>query len=143
MQTEAFGMFILFSSLFFLFNFFFRTYYFFSTALPSLLLGKTFQVRGEPAESHQCNLSPSSSGFSLPASRRMKVVFPVPFSPNKTTISDSVKSPPSTCSVKLPEANKRGACLFVVVVVFTCLAKRLNLNTNCVPLREPLEPVEA
>ena len=46
-------------------------------------------------------LSVSSSGVS-PANRRTKVVLPVPFSPSMTMISESVKLPASTVSLKLP-----------------------------------------
>ncbi|KAI8870544.1 hypothetical protein GQ42DRAFT_122144 [Ramicandelaber brevisporus] len=42
------------------------------------------------------------SGFSLPASSLMKVVLPVPFSPNMTMISESVNSPASTLRWKSP-----------------------------------------
>jgi len=44
----------------------------------------------------------SSSGLSIPASMRMKVVLPVPFSPSMTKISESVNSPASTSSEKAP-----------------------------------------
>ncbi|KAK7207004.1 hypothetical protein BZA70DRAFT_234202 [Myxozyma melibiosi] len=42
------------------------------------------------------------SGSKLPASRRQKVVFPVPFSPIMTMISESVKSPAWTRMWKSP-----------------------------------------
>ena len=42
------------------------------------------------------------SGFSAPASIRQNVVFPVPFSPIMTMISESVNSPPLTVSSKPP-----------------------------------------
>mmetsp|Transcript_18683 Transcript_18683/g.59536 ORF Transcript_18683/g.59536 Transcript_18683/m.59536 type:complete len:221 (-) Transcript_18683:954-1616(-) len=41
-----------------------------------------------------------SSLLSRPASMRMKVVLPVPFSPSSTMISDCEKEPPLTCSLK-------------------------------------------
>ncbi|KEQ72016.1 hypothetical protein M436DRAFT_49945 [Aureobasidium namibiae CBS 147.97] len=49
------------------------------------------------------------SGFSAPASILQKVVFPVPFSPIMTRISESVNSPGSIFSLK-PEA---GCVLFM------------------------------
>ena len=45
---------------------------------------------------------PSSSGGSRPPSMRISVVLPVPFSPSITMISESVKSPDSTVSLKEP-----------------------------------------
>mmetsp|Transcript_83199 Transcript_83199/g.138807 ORF Transcript_83199/g.138807 Transcript_83199/m.138807 type:complete len:211 (+) Transcript_83199:194-826(+) len=44
----------------------------------------------------------SSSGLIIPASSRMNVVFPVPFSPSNTTISESVNSPGSTVNLNWP-----------------------------------------
>lgn len=49
-----------------------------------------------------CGISASPSGLMMPASNRMKVVFPVPFSPNKTRISESVNPPFSTLNLKPP-----------------------------------------
>ncbi|RKP01443.1 hypothetical protein CXG81DRAFT_4803, partial [Caulochytrium protostelioides] len=46
--------------------------------------------------------STSSSGFSRPASMRMKVVLPVPFWPSMTRISESVNPPSQTVSSKSP-----------------------------------------
>lgn len=45
---------------------------------------------------------PLLSGLRAPARRRQKVVFPVPFSPIMTMISESVKSPESIRRLKLP-----------------------------------------
>ena len=44
-------------------------------------------------------------GLVIPASILMKVVLPVPFSPNITTISESVKSPLSIASLNGPKAE--------------------------------------
>ena len=48
---------------------------------------------------------PPSSGVSLPANILIKVVFPVPFSPNITTISESVNWPFSTFISNEPEED--------------------------------------
>ena len=53
-------------------------------------------------------------GLSMPASMRMKVVLPVPFSPSITTISLSVNSPGSTRSRKLPCAVGRTQIVLVI-----------------------------
>ncbi|RKP17646.1 hypothetical protein ROZALSC1DRAFT_16140, partial [Rozella allomycis CSF55] len=47
------------------------------------------------------NTAPSS-GCPIPASILIKVVFPVPFSPNITTISESEKDPDSISSLNDP-----------------------------------------
>ncbi|KAF8524286.1 hypothetical protein BU17DRAFT_42962, partial [Hysterangium stoloniferum] len=47
-------------------------------------------------------LSVSISGALTPASSRTNVVFPVPFSPNMTIISESVNSPASTVNLNPP-----------------------------------------
>ena len=44
-------------------------------------------------------------GLVIPANILMKVVLPVPFSPNITTISESVKSPLSIASLNGPKAE--------------------------------------
>ncbi|KAI9502389.1 hypothetical protein BX070DRAFT_193224, partial [Coemansia spiralis] len=51
-----------------------------------------------------CGMSTSSpwSGFCLPASMLISVVLPVPFSPSKTTICESVNEPCWTVSLKSP-----------------------------------------
>ncbi|KAL1704834.1 hypothetical protein EV121DRAFT_204895 [Schizophyllum commune] len=53
-------------------------------------------------ETANCCFDSSSSGDSTPASMRTNVVFPVPFSPSMTMISESVKLPASTVSLNPP-----------------------------------------
>ncbi|ELU16174.1 hypothetical protein CAPTEDRAFT_97664 [Capitella teleta] len=53
------------------------------------------------------NDSPPSSGCRRPASILMNVVFPVPFSPNMTMISESVNSPASMDNLKEPGFRER------------------------------------
>ena len=48
---------------------------------------------------------PPESGCILPANIRMNVVFPVPFSPNITMISESVNSPGAIVSSNSPATN--------------------------------------
>ena len=64
-------------------------------------LGEIFWGLYETLNSGRSSIS-SSSGLMRPAMRRMNVVLPVPFSPRRTMISVSVKSPASTVSLKSP-----------------------------------------
>lgn len=45
------------------------------------------------SHNHDHGIPDESSGARRPANIRMKVVFPVPFSPNMTMISESLNSP--------------------------------------------------
>ena len=49
-------------------------------------------------------------GLSMPASMRMKVVLPVPFSPSITMISESVNSPASTCDASTTVVQQGEEC---------------------------------
>ncbi|ORX67325.1 hypothetical protein DL89DRAFT_275743 [Linderina pennispora] len=56
-------------------------------------------------ETLSCGMVTSLSGASRPASMRISVVFPVPFSPSSTMICESLNSPASTLSLKLPRRS--------------------------------------
>ena len=64
-------------------------------------LGEIFCGLYDMFSSGISHVSPcEGSGLSRPASIRMKVVLPMPFSPSSTMISESEKEPASTSSVK-------------------------------------------
>ena len=61
-----------------------------------------------PVKIYNCFINKSlldEVGLVIPANILMKVVLPVPFSPNITTISESVKSPLSIASLNGPKAE--------------------------------------
>ncbi|EIM89140.1 uncharacterized protein STEHIDRAFT_129667 [Stereum hirsutum FP-91666 SS1] len=70
-----------------------------------------------------CLASSPASGTS-PARRRTKVVLPVPFSPNMTMISESVKEPASTVSLKPPRVLWRVLSMRISSAVSTILKER-------------------
>ena len=79
--------------------------------------------------------APPSSGSSLPASMRMNVVLPVPFSPSMTTISLSVNEPASMFSSKSPARVQANAIELNVVrsilmVKLRCIREHLSCLVN-------------
>jgi len=77
---------------------------------------------GTPSEaassrSPDSSAATASSLLSSPAIMRINVVLPVPFSPNMTTISESVKVPSSTWSLKECEADGLSPPPFIVFVI--------------------------
>ncbi|KAF8889679.1 hypothetical protein BD779DRAFT_1611028 [Infundibulicybe gibba] len=91
-------------------------------------------------------LSVSRSGVS-PASRRTNVVFPVPFSPNMTMISESVKLPDSTVSLKPPSVLCRVLSMITSSAFSTILndkdsSRNRRFSVGIKPSRKILIPVE-
>ncbi|KWU44390.1 hypothetical protein RHOSPDRAFT_17883 [Rhodotorula sp. JG-1b] len=75
------------------------------------------------SETEKCCSSAALSGLSLPASSLTKVVLPVPFSPRRTMISESVNEPPCMLSLKLP-------CVLVMVGYSSTASAILNVSDS-------------
>ncbi|KIY47434.1 hypothetical protein FISHEDRAFT_66131 [Fistulina hepatica ATCC 64428] len=99
------------------------------------------------------SFSVSSSGAVTPASMRTSVVFPVPFSPSMTMISESVKLPSSTVSLNEPivlvMAGYEYCCVLVITIssaVSDILKERdssrnRKFSVGMKPSRKMLRPV--
>ncbi|EDR08215.1 uncharacterized protein LACBIDRAFT_250088, partial [Laccaria bicolor S238N-H82] len=97
------------------------------------------------SETDRVCLSASSSGVS-PAKSRTKVVFPVPFSPNITIISESVKLPASTVSLNDPKVLCRVLSIASSSAVSTILNERdssrnRKFSVGMKPSRKMLIPI--
>ncbi|KAJ4490244.1 hypothetical protein J3R30DRAFT_3653625 [Lentinula aciculospora] len=84
-------------------------------------------------------LSVSMSGVS-PASRRTNVVFPVPFSPSMTMISESVKEPASTVSLNDPILSTITSSAFSTILKDNDSSRKRRFSVGMKPSKKILIP---